>query len=77
MERFLSTVIIIVIFFYGLRFLFRLLFPIIMKRVFRNMQQREEDGRSEGDYTIYQDKKEERKKPKLDGEYVDFEEIKE
>ncbi len=80
LTNFLRTVGIIVILYYLLKFLGRLLFPVVVKKAMNNMQERQ------GNYQRYERKREgevtvETKQPRQstsrnsEGEYVDFEEI--
>ena len=76
---FLRTVGIIVIIYYGLKFLGRLLFPIVVKKAVNNMQARQtqyqRDQKREGEVTIEKDKKRTTSNYNSEGEYVDFEEV--
>jgi hypothetical protein len=76
---FLRTVGIIVIIYYGLKFLGRLLFPIVVKKAVNNMQARQtqyqRDQKREGEVTIEKDKQRASRNSNSEGEYVDFEEV--
>ena len=76
---FLRTVGIIVIIYYGLKFLGRLLFPIVVKKAVNNMQARQtqyqRDQKREGEVTIEKDRQRQSSGRNTDGEYVDFEEV--
>ena len=78
---FLRTVGIIVIIYYGLKFIGRLLFPIVVKKAVNNMQerqtqyQRQQQYKPEGEVTIEKDRKQQTRTNTTEGEYVDFEEI--
>ena len=78
---FLRTVGIIVIVYYALKFIGRLLFPIVVKKAVNNMQerqsqyQRQQQYKQEGEVTIEKDRKQQTKTNTTEGEYVDFEEI--
>lgn len=78
---FLRTVGIIVIVYYALKFIGRLLFPIVVKKAVNNMQerqtqyQRQQQYKPEGEVTIERDRKQETRTNTAEGEYVDFEEI--
>ena len=78
---FLKTVGIIVIVYYGLKFVGRLLFPIVVKKAVDNMQarqtqyQRQQQSKQEGEVTIEKDRKQQTRTNATEGEYVDFEEI--
>jgi len=93
MTGLLKTILIIVVIYYAWKLLFRLFFPVIAKKVVNKAQQNMEDrmrqaqerqsGYSSDDYegdVIIQKGAEKRKSGGVsdsDGEYVDFEEIKE
>jgi hypothetical protein len=76
---FLRTVGIIVIIYYGLKFLGRLLFPIVVKKAVNNMQARQtqyqRDQKREGEVTIEKDRARQSRNHNSEGEYVDFEEV--
>ena len=78
---FLRTVGIIVIIYYALKFIGRLLFPIVVKKAVNNMQerqtqyQRQQQYKPEGEVTIEKDQKQQTRTNTTEGEYVDFEEI--
>jgi hypothetical protein len=78
---FLRTVGIIVIIYYALKFIGRLLFPIVVKKAVNNMQerqtqyQRQQQYKPEGEVTIEKDRKDRPRTRNTEGEYVDFEEI--
>jgi hypothetical protein len=76
---FLRTLGIIVIIYYGLKFLGRLLFPIVVKKAVNNMQARQtqyqRDQKREGEVTIEKDKQRASRNHNSEGEYVDFEEV--
>lgn len=76
---FLRTVGIIVIIYYGLKFVGRLLFPIVVKKAVNNMQARQtqyqRDQKREGEVTIEKDKQRASRNQNSEGEYVDFEEV--
>jgi hypothetical protein len=76
---FLRTVGIIVIIYYALKFLGRLLFPIVVKKAVNNMQERQSqyqrDQKREGEVTVENKRQEQDRNRRNEGEYVDFEEI--
>ncbi len=85
MVRFLTTIFIIVAVYYGIKYLARLLFPLLMKRVVNKMtggqfnqfqQQEQEPTKKEGEVTITNKKKKDSNKIDDSGDYVDYEEIK-
>lgn len=76
---FLKTIGIIVIIYYVLKFLGRLLFPIVIKKAVNNMQARQSsyqnERKREGEVTIEKDPKQQGRHNRNEGEYVDFEEV--
>jgi hypothetical protein len=77
---FLRTVGIIIIIYYALKFVGRLLFPIVVKKAVDNMQARQsqyyrQPQKPEGEVTIKKDDKDQPRTRNTEGEYVDFEEI--
>ena len=81
LTSFLRTVGIIVILYYLLKFLGRLLFPIVVKKAVNNMQdrqsqyQRQQQNKQEGEVTIEKNRSQQSRNNNTEGEYVDFEEI--
>jgi len=81
LTNFLKTIGIIVIVYYGLKFLGRLLFPIVVKKAVNNMQekqtqyQRQQQNKQEGEVTIEKNRRDQSRRNNTEGEYVDFEEI--
>ncbi|MDO8930022.1 MAG: DUF4834 domain-containing protein [Bacteroidota bacterium] len=78
-KNFLTTIGIIVIIYYGLKFLGRLLFPIVVKKAVNNMQARQSsyqtERKREGEVTIEKDPRKQGNQRNNVGEYVDFEEV--
>ncbi len=81
-KNFLTTVGIIVIIYYGLRFVGRLLFPIVVKKAVNNMQEKQtqyqrqyQQPKPEGQVTVENNQRPQTRTSNGDGEYVDFEEI--
>jgi hypothetical protein len=81
-KNFLTTVGTIVLIYYGLKFLARLLFPIVVKKAVNNMQERQaqyqrqyQQQKSEGQVTVENNQQQQSRKNNNEGEYVDFEEI--
>jgi hypoxanthine-guanine phosphoribosyltransferase len=78
-KNFLTTIGVIVIIYYGLKFLGRLLFPIVVKKAVNNMQARQSsyqtERKREGEVTIEKDPKQQGRQRNNEGEYVDFEEV--
>jgi len=81
LTNFLKTIGIIVVVYYGLKFLGRLLFPIVVKKAVNNIQarqsqyQRQQQSKQEGEVTIEKNRSQQNRASNADGEYVDFEEI--
>ena len=81
LTNFLKTVGIIVLIYYGLKFIGRLLFPIVVKKAVNNMQsrqtqyQRHYQQKPEGEVTVEKNRREQTRTRNTEGEYVDFEEI--
>lgn len=75
---FLRIIGIIVVLYYGLKFLGRLLFPIVVKKAVNNMQARQStytERKPEGEVTIEKKTSQQGHYQKNEGEYVDFEEV--
>lgn len=81
LTNFLKTIGIIVIVYYALKFLGRLLFPVIVKKAVNNMQekqsqyQRQNQRKQEGEVTVETKNRQQTRTNNTEGEYVDFEEI--
>ncbi|HAH26011.1 MAG TPA: DUF4834 domain-containing protein [Prolixibacteraceae bacterium] len=80
LANFLRTVGIIVITYYVLKFVGRLLFPIIVKKAVNNMQARQStythaQRKAEGEVTIEKKQGQQGRHQNTEGEYVDFEEV--
>lgn len=81
LTNFLKTIGIIVVVYYGLKFLARLLFPIIVTKAVNNMQerqaqyQRQHQQKPQGEVTIEQKQNRNGQVNNNEGEYVDFEEV--
>ncbi len=80
LANFLRTIGIIVIIYFILKFVGRLLFPIVVKKAVNNMQERQsqyyrQQQKPEGEVTIEKDRKDQTRTRNTEGEYVDFEEI--
>jgi hypothetical protein len=78
----LKTIGIIVIVYYGLKFLGRLLFPIVVKKAVNNMQEKQtqyqrqyQQPKPEGQVTVENNQRQQSRANNAEGEYVDFEEI--
>jgi cytochrome c biogenesis protein CcdA len=80
LTNFLKTVGIIVVIYFGLKFIGRLLFPVVMKKAVNNMQarqsqyQRQNQRKQEGEVTV-ENHRRQQSPSSNQGEYVDFEEI--
>ena len=79
LTNFLRTIGIIVVVYYGLKFIGRLLFPIVVKKAVNNMQERQSayqrEQKREGEVTIEKNQNNQNRNRNNEGEYVDFEEI--
>lgn len=79
LANFLRTVGIIVIAYYVLKFVGRLLFPVVVKKAVNNMQARQSayqrEQKREGEVTVENKQPKENHTDNIQGEYVDFEEI--
>lgn len=81
--NFLKTLFIILLIYYGVKFVTRYLLPILVDKGMKNMQQKMQDQqrqnqrstRPPGEVTIEQNKKSGKNSSQLKGEYVDFEEV--
>ncbi|HNX54286.1 MAG TPA: DUF4834 family protein [Prolixibacteraceae bacterium] len=81
-RNFLTTIGLIVVIYYALRFLGRLLFPIVVKKAVNNMQERQtqyqrqyQQQKPEGQVTVENNQQQQARRTSSEGEYVDFEEI--
>jgi hypothetical protein len=79
LANFLRTIGIIVVIYFVLKFVGRLLFPVVVKKVVNNMQARQtqyqRDQKREGEVTIEKDRQRQSSSRNTEGEYVDFEEV--
>jgi hypothetical protein len=78
LTNFLKTVGIIVISYYVLKFVGRLLFPIVVKKAVNNMQARQHtyaERKPEGQVTVERKPGTQQQSRYNQGEYVDFEEV--
>jgi len=81
LTNFLKTVGIIVVIYFGLKFIGRLLFPIVVKKAVNNMQarqsqyQRQQQNKQEGEVTVEKNRRDQSRRNNTEGEYVDFEEV--
>jgi hypothetical protein len=81
LTNFLKTVGIIVVIYFGLKFIGRLLFPIVVKKAVNNMQarqsqyQRQQQNKQEGEVTVEKNRRDQSRTRNTEGEYVDFEEV--
>jgi len=67
-----------VLVYYGLKFVGRLLFPIVVKKAVNNMQARQytySQKKPEGEVTIETNRRPKGRAHDAQGEYVDFEEV--
>lgn len=81
LANFLRTLGIIVLLYFGLKFVGRILFPIVVKKAVNNMQerqsqyQRQQQNKKEGEVTIENNRRKQARNQNTEGEYVDFEEV--
>jgi hypothetical protein len=81
LTNFLKTIGIIVVIYFGLKLVGRLLFPIVVKKAVNNMQarhsqfQRQQQNKPEGEVTVEKNRRQQNRANNTEGEYVDFEEI--
>jgi len=79
LANFLRTLGIMVLIYFVLKFVGRLLFPIVVKKAVNNMQARQtqyqRDQKREGEVTIEKDRQRQSSSRNTEGEYVDFEEV--
>ena len=81
LTNFLKTVGILVVIYFVLKFVGRLLFPIVVKKAVNNMQarqsqyQRQQQNKQEGEVTIEKNRRDQSRRNNTEGEYVDFEEV--
>ena len=83
LTNFLRTLFIIIIIYYGIRFVTRYIFPMLVDKGLKNMQQKMQDQqrqkqhstRTPGEVTIEDNRQNRNKNGKIKGEYVDFEEV--
>ena len=81
-RNFLTTLGVIVLIYYALKFVGRLLFPIVVKKAVNNMQERQtqyqrqyQQPKPEGQVTVENNQRQQSRANNTEGEYVDFEEI--
>ncbi len=79
---FARTLLVIAIIYFGIRFIKRYVLPLLIDKGIKTMQQKMQEqqrnnqpSRPEGDVTVEGRPGEPGKKPKDNGEYVDFEEV--
>jgi len=81
LTNFLKTVGILVVIYFVLKFVGRLLFPIVVKKAVNNMQarqsqyQRRQQNKQEGEVTVEKNRRDQNRTRNTEGEYVDFEEV--
>ena len=84
MPKAIVTILIIVGVYYGIKYLAKFLFPVLMKRFMNKMtdgqfgqfQQQAPPEKPEGEVTISKTKGKNSNPSSIDGDYVDFEEVK-
>jgi hypothetical protein len=79
LANFLRTIGILVVVYYGLKFVIRLLFPVVVKKAMNNMQARQSaytrEQKHEGEVTVESKRRDQNRNKTTEGEYVDFEEV--
>lgn len=79
LANFLRTIGILVVVYFGLKFVMRLLFPVVIKKAMDNMQSRQSaytrEQKREGEVTVESKRRDQNKNKSTQGEYVDFEEV--
>ncbi|HAQ21199.1 MAG TPA: DUF4834 domain-containing protein [Prolixibacteraceae bacterium] len=79
LTNFLKTVGIMVVIYFVLKFVGRLLFPIVVKKAVNNMQARQSQyqrqQKQEGEVTVEKNRRDQSRARNTEGEYVDFEEV--
>ena len=83
LTNFIKTLFIIVIVYYGIRFISRYLLPILVDKGLKNMQQKMQDQqrqnqrstRPPGDVTIEYNNRTGKNSSQIKGDYIDFEEV--
>ena len=83
LTNFIRTLFIIIIVYYGIRFVTRYLLPILVDKGLKNMQQKMQDQqrqnqrstRPPGDVTIEYNNRTGKNSSQTKGDYVDFEEV--
>jgi len=83
LTNFLRTLFIIILIYYGIRFVSRYLLPLLVDKGLKNMQQKMQDQqrqsqrstRPPGDVTIEYNNKTGKNSNQTKGDYVDFEEV--
>jgi len=73
--NFFRTVLIIVVAYYLIRFISRVVMPMFSNQPNSNNNYQRQNKRNEGDVTIENNRQQGGKIPRDEGEYVDFEEI--
>ena len=81
--NFLRTIIVIAIIYFGIRFISRYLFPFLVDKGIKNMQQkmqdqqrgRQQQRRPEGEVTIEGKPTQNKGNKSSEGDYIDFEEV--
>ena len=75
--NFIKTLLVIILFYYAFKLLFRLLAPILMLKAAAHMTKKFEDKiKQQQNQAPFQNRKEAPKEKKKLGEYIDFEEVK-
>ena len=80
--KFIVTIVVIILLYYGIKFLSRFILPLLIDKGMKNMQQKmreqqrqQESKRPEGEVTIEGQPGQHKNKGEDKGEYIDFEEV--
>jgi len=80
--NFVRTLVVIAIIYFGIRFISRYIFPMLLDKGMKNMQQKMQDqqrqqrpSRPEGEVTVEKPRSNSKNNKSDNGEYVDFEEV--
>jgi len=83
LTNFIKTLVIIAVIYYGFRFVARYVFPLLLDKGIKNMQnkvyeqqrQKQRSTRAPGEVTVEESNRQGRSASQNKGEYVDFEEV--
>lgn len=83
LPKFIVTLLVIALIYFGIRIVTRYVLPLLINRGIKNMQSKMQDqqhqnqrtSRTDGEVTIEKNKKNNQGKSQSEGDYVDFEEV--